>query len=227
MRINLEFRPTSYNDLPGPVEAAVNGIAGQMRRMMVRDMMTVEGDAREWYDTVLGPIEEELLEERSPREAVQRRSLALGPSWLGGEFLPPLRAGEVEIARVVLQSTTMDVFSLRARPSGGRYGYRMVDEYDTTFRLCRGTSVKPLALRQVIELLETAEGEGLELGAAGLVRGWWNTQRGGGACPEDCTAFAWVESEVYPGLAAWYEEEARVWRERHRAELARQPEPRI
>ena len=93
-------------------------------------MLLAEGDQREHYDAVLGPIDDEILSERASEEFLQRSNATLGPSWMGGEYLPDLEGREVEIARVVLASVTMDVFSLRARllPDGG-YGYRMVDEY--------------------------------------------------------------------------------------------------
>ena len=54
---------------------------------------------------------------------------AIHPSHLGGEFLPRLRKGEVEIARISLRSVTADQISLRARRLVGRIGYRIVDEY--------------------------------------------------------------------------------------------------
>jgi hypothetical protein len=46
MSINLNFRPTSYADLDNPVALNLNGIKGQMRREMVRDMLTAEGENR-------------------------------------------------------------------------------------------------------------------------------------------------------------------------------------
>jgi hypothetical protein len=40
------------------------------------------------------------------------------PSFMGGEYLPNYDRSEVEIARIEFESTTCDVFSLRARPFG-------------------------------------------------------------------------------------------------------------
>jgi hypothetical protein len=70
-----------------------------------------------------------------------RRSLGqIHPSFMGGEYLPNYRRHEVEIARIELQSTTSDVISLRARGTGLRIKYRLVDEYQTDFgRACGPT----------------------------------------------------------------------------------------
>ena len=45
MSIDLDFRPDSYSDFDDPVALALNDINGQMRRVMVPDMMTAEGGA--------------------------------------------------------------------------------------------------------------------------------------------------------------------------------------
>jgi hypothetical protein len=209
MSIDLDFRPRSYADFADPVSLAVSGINGQMRRTMVRDMLTAEGEQRELYDAALGDIEPEILEER-PADLSSLRSLS--PIWMGGEYLTPLKPGETEIARVVLRSTTMDVFSVRARWTGRRYHYRVVDEYESAITLCRKTSLRPLTLRQVIELLDSAGGD-VETKGAGLVVAWWNQELDYGQDLQECTDFAWVESEIYGELAAWYEERARLWRE--------------
>lgn len=55
------------------------------------------------------------LEPDAPDGFTDRMSAGPGPRWLGGEHLPPFERGEVEIVRVVLASTTRDVFRIRAR----------------------------------------------------------------------------------------------------------------
>ncbi|MSR21775.1 MAG: hypothetical protein EXR91_12525 [Gemmatimonadetes bacterium] len=65
MSIDLHFRPAHYADFDDPVALALNGIKGQMRRVMVRDMLSAEGDKRVAYDVVLGPIEDDVLGERA------------------------------------------------------------------------------------------------------------------------------------------------------------------
>jgi hypothetical protein len=78
------------------------------------------------------------------------------PSW-GGEYLPKYHRHEVEIARIELQSTTSDVISLRARGSGLRIKYRLVDEYQTEFGLAQQTSQRPFSLRELIVFLDSAK----------------------------------------------------------------------
>ena len=178
---------------------------------MVRDMLTAEGEKREAYDALLGPIEDEVLEERAGDAFVRSLNLLHGPSWLGGEYLPDLSEREVEIARVVLASTTMDVFSVRACLIDGGYAYRVVDEYATRFRVTPGTSTRPLTLGELVALLDGIEREELEPDGRPFVEAWWWQQWESGDGPEECTAFAWVESEQYPGLGAYYGERARAW----------------
>jgi hypothetical protein len=70
------------------------------------------------------------------------------PMLMGGEYLPDQYAGEVEIARISIRSTTGDVTSLLARRVGRRIAYRVVDEYegDTLGSKTERTSNKPLTL---------------------------------------------------------------------------------
>ena len=210
MSIDLEFRPASYADFHDPVAASLNGIKGQMRREMARDMMTAEGERRAAYDAVLGPIEDEILDERASEAFVNSMNRSRGPSWMGGEYLPDLVNHEIEIARVVLASTTMDVFSVRARRIEGGYRYSMADEYGTSFQVTPEASEETLTLGELVHLIDTVESE-IETNGS-FVEAWWWQQREYGDDLEDCTAFAWVESEQYPRLAAYYQERARQWR---------------
>jgi hypothetical protein len=182
---------------------------------MIRDMLA--GEHREELVAMLGPVADDLLAERAEEAFLRTLSTHAGPSWLGGEYLPLRDASEVEIARVLLASVLSDVISLRSRWSGGRYHYRMVDEYGSTLVLCRKTSVRPLTMAQVIEVLETVEGD-IDTGGQGIVVCWWEQQRSFGDRLEECTGFAWVESELYPDLEAWYDAHARAWREAAQAE---------
>ena len=70
----------------------------------------------------------------------------LHPSNMGGEYLPLLRKGEVEIARISLQSVTADQISIRARRLSKRIGYRIVDEYEMGY-VCRPASSASSRLR--------------------------------------------------------------------------------
>ncbi len=50
-----------------------------------------------------------------------------------GEFLPSLKNGYQEIARICLSSSTGDVFSIRAIKNKNGYEIEVVDEYETEF----------------------------------------------------------------------------------------------
>jgi len=80
---------------------------------------------------------------------------------MGGEYLPPLRLGEVEIARVELASTLSDVISVRARRQGDEIHYSVVDEYpeqhEEGYWLRFRTSTQPLTLRQLVQLIDSAD----------------------------------------------------------------------
>ena len=212
MSIDLKFRPTSYADFDDPVSLTLNDIKGQMRREMTRDMLTAEGEERAVYDALLGPIEDEVLSERASAEFTQNLNHSFGPSWMGGEYLPDLAGREVEIARIVLASVTMDVFSVRARLRSGRYHYSIKDEYERNFSVRPKTSREPLTLRTLIDLLDSADALDLESNGRSLVDIWWWQQWEYGHSPQECTDFAWVESEQYPQLAIYYRERARQWR---------------
>lgn len=171
--IDLDFRPEHYGDFDDPVALALNGLKGQMRREMVRDVLEAQGEQREHYDAVLGSLEDDLLEERAPEAFTHGITSIFGPRWMGGEYLPDMRAGEVEITRVVLASATMDVMSVRARWRGGRYHYTIVDEYQKEYWVRPRTSRRPLTLAQLIGLIDHAEGEDLELSGHSFVEAWW------------------------------------------------------
>jgi NADPH:quinone reductase-like Zn-dependent oxidoreductase len=59
---------------------------------------------------------------------------------MGGEYLPDYGNCEVEIARIELKSTTYDVISLRACPSGSHIKHSLVDEYETEYSLLQQTA---------------------------------------------------------------------------------------
>lgn len=81
------------------------------------------------------------------------------PQARGGEDLPDLLAGEVEVARLTLvNSVHGEVTSLRARfdQSDGKLHFRLVDEYETEYALPRDTAALPLAPHEVFECFRNA-----------------------------------------------------------------------
>lgn len=131
------------------------------------------------------------------------------PSFLGGEFLPTRKENEVEIARITLASTTSDVASVYARLEGGRFHYRVVDEYagDTLIGPTTCTSDRPLTLGELVEFLHAAWPivAVLDMGFEGSVR-------------YKLSCFE-AESAFYPKLKAVYKQRLReAYRNRRAAE---------
>lgn len=82
------------------------------------------------------------------------------PQARGGEDLPDLEEGEVEIARLsLLDSVHGEVTSLRARRDSGdsRILFRMVDEYETEIALPHEAANAPLTAEQVIGFFRDAD----------------------------------------------------------------------
>ena len=76
----------------------------------------------------------------------------------GGEDLPDLEEGEVEIARVSLaDSVHGEVTSLRATRSANNIQLRLVDEYATTFELPQSEIVGPFTATELIKFLAECE----------------------------------------------------------------------
>lgn len=202
---DLAFRPASYWDPADPVSAIIQNIKGENRRRMARDFTTGRTPEE------LGEIDDSLLADSLDQDARLRLG-AIHPSFLGGEFLPAYLPGEVEIARLVLDSTTRDVISIRARRGrkSGRFRYRVVDEYETRWEVRPASSRLPLTLGQLIRLIDTADGmPTAEPGRTYLQTLWdWQLE---GLEPEEIVDFVTVESVVYPELGAWYEAKALEW----------------
>jgi len=119
------------------------------------------------------------------------------PALMGGEYLPDSEAGEVEIARVTLASATQDVISIRACSTQSGIRYAAVDEYETGFTVKPALSKRPLSLRQLIRLIETAKGGDLESVGLGLIQFHFSCN------DEPAEAFAGFmsfSSEFYPDL---------------------------
>lgn len=90
---------------------------------------------------------------------------------LGGEYLPALAHGEVEIARVALASTTGDVQSIRARRTEEGIRVVVVDEYENGFVDGERVSERPLTLRELTELIDGSHIDGADGSSGGLVLG--------------------------------------------------------
>ncbi len=194
------WRPDTYDD---PSLAKVCNIFGTVRRHMAWDHFKNGGSA---------PPDFVYAEQLDPhdREMWTRLSLA---NW-GGEFLPPMKPREIEIARVELLSATGDVYSVRARSFRGKVRYRVVDENDGEFVLPFDRSDGPLTVRELVRLLEETRFDGAD--EPGLVRPFWEQQVEYGGAPEEAVRFATVRSVLYePRVTQVYEDLARTFVEEY------------
>jgi hypothetical protein len=212
--LDLDFRPASYWDHTNPVAAILSNIKGQNRRLWVTAFVTGRAPAS------MGEIPSGFFE---PSVDPDYRT-ELGsrhPSWMGGEYLPDYLPGEVEIARMVLDSVTQDVISFRARRrrNGRRILYRVVDEYMEDGRgwTCSpGSSTRPLTLQQLIVLINGARNVDLVDQHGPLPLVYREMQEG---CePKDLLNFVTVESDIYPGITEYFQQQAGFWlRQKQRA----------
>jgi hypothetical protein len=115
-----------------------------------------------------------------------------------GEYLPELDPREVEIARIVLRSTTGDVISVRARPKGDRIAYSAVDEYETQFKVKPEESKGPLSHEQLINMLEELQ---VEEETGNYLQQLLNED------PD----FLSAHSDFYPGLNVTFEKLLHEW----------------
>ena len=224
---DFDFRP-EYWDPADPITAITRNVKGQLRREMIADIVSGRAAERapdEAARQVLSEVHEELM----PDELDDPNMLGrVHPWFMGGEYLPEYLPGEVEIARIVLESTTMDVVSIRARPEDGRIHYRVVDEYPEQgpFEVLEGpnTSDQPLTFGEMVKLIDAIKPN---------PKAWWdgvetqsyvefvrdNNVRDSSDL-ERMARFVWVESTLYPRLTDFYEDRAQEWLARRTAEFA-------
>jgi hypothetical protein len=201
--IDFAFRPASYWDPADPESAVVGNIKGQLRREMVRDFL------RSVAPEELGELEAQYLADEVDDDF--RVSLGrIHPHFMGGEYLPRYLPGEVEIVRIVLQSSTLDVHSLRARRRSGRIRYRMVDEYESAWTLRQQTSRRPLTFGQLVDLILSAQDDNGLAGDYPMIILDYNTDEGGGD-PEAMAGFVGMESVFYPQLGQWWQDRVAEW----------------
>ena len=118
---------------------------------------------------------------------------------LGGERLPDLRKGEVEIARITLRTDQGNVISIRAQKTKSRIRYRVVDEFkqETLTRATHWTRQEPLKLHWLEGFIEAA--------GAGMAIVRFNLEQDPGP-PARYRGFLRASSAFYPDLTALYEQ---------------------
>lgn len=138
---SLAYRPRAYFGVGDRQVELFGRVHGTVRRRAIERILEAGG---------IPPAE--LAASTLPDDA--RRALgSLHPAGMGGEYLAPQRAGEVEIARISIASVTWDVTSVYARPDAGGIAYRVVDEYEgeTLGAQRTRTSARPLTMGELVD----------------------------------------------------------------------------
>ena len=138
---------------------------------------------------------------------------------MGGEYLPSLEAGEVEIVRFSLASVTADQISVRASRADELIRYRVASEYDDVeemrYRLPFDHSERPLTLAELVQLIDGAYIPGNSY-PGGLVIEPLELNYDSGADLDSLMGFIFIDSRFYPELATYYEQGIEEWIEAHR-----------
>jgi hypothetical protein len=208
---NLDVRPTSYWSTDDDPRVRIHRVKGQDRKTSAEALLQA-GNVDE--------LASEEFDESLPDDSREFRG-RVHPSLMGGEYLPDFDGDEVEIARVTLASVMQDVISIRARRHGALIRYRIVDEYEgeSVYRCTPEQSTRPLTMRELVELMDSARGEGMypDYGT-GLTSVWRDFHANNGSDLEEMVGFVSVSSEFYPELHRYYEEEAAMWLKQRRAD---------
>jgi hypothetical protein len=110
---DLSWRPMSYFEDLTLEQKLGSKIKGQIRgKKVIRDIRDE-------------PVDPQLMKSELASDLKDRHG-KIHPVMMGGEYLPDLKDTEVEICRIVLESTTMDVTSIRAKKQKDRVIYRVV-----------------------------------------------------------------------------------------------------
>jgi hypothetical protein len=109
---------------------------------------------------------------------------------MGGEYLPDQDEGEIEIARIEIDSATSDVTSVYANLDGSTIQYRVVDEYG-------GETLSNVTERESTEPLTLGERDEFFFGAWDLLQVLgWNF----GTDTDEMLGFFKGVSQFYPGF---------------------------
>lgn len=146
--IDLDFRPPTYFR-PRPLDRY---LLSKVKGAVVRKRLLA------LYDAGAHAEVRALLTARGIPEELRLALEATHPMYMGGNYLPDHDDGEVEIARISIESTTGDVTSVYARPAKGAIRYRVVDEYEGGTLQGRTTARTnaPMTLRELADFFLAA-----------------------------------------------------------------------
>jgi hypothetical protein len=212
---DLTYRPDYWHP-SDPIAQIIANVKGEARRQMILDVL----ERRH----LLTPPGAELPHEMLADTLSDQDRTAWGrfhPHFMGGEYLPDYSRGEMEIARIVLASTTMDVVSVRARRSQDlRIHYRIVDEYETVFVHHPRSSKAPLTLAHMISVLDSTRAKEDEPGHEFITWARECNYRRFRDDPKHIAHFVTVESPFYLQLEPYYRWRNNQWLARELAAIA-------
>ena len=136
---NLNFKPKSYFGPKNLTEHLISEIKSEAVKSRLNQLYSENR-----YDEV-----EELL---NTYDEEKMDPGLIHPMFMGGNYLDQKNSNEVEIANIVIKSTTYDVTSVYAQFKDGEILYRVVDEYEgeTLTDLIHMKSKEPLTLSELL-----------------------------------------------------------------------------
>jgi len=146
--VDVNFRPKTYFGPESLEQYLISKVKGSVVRKKLKTLFK-EGRHSEI---------EALLGEKGISKADLKALESVHPMLMGGNYLPDMENGEIEIARITIRSTTFDVACVFARPEHGSIRYRVVDEYDGDMlsEPKEMVSDQPLTLGEVTDFLLNA-----------------------------------------------------------------------
>lgn len=204
-KFNFKFRPKSYW---APMEVSKfyeSKIKGEIRKKMAIKALKKKET-----------IPQIILKDSLP-ENVKNYSEAQHPWMMGGEYLPNLENDEIEIARVILKSTTLDIISINAKKEKNRISYFIADEYgDKEWNVTPSKTIKPLSFKQLINMINFADEHGL------IDTFRRQNYIDGDTSPEDIYDFATASSAFYPDLERYYDLQNNMWLKKEKKRLKKE-----
>jgi hypothetical protein len=210
-KLNIKYRPETYWPDSLTPDQLFSRILGKERQEIARYIYSEQG-----FSGLTSFIAREELSKKEREEWG-----AIHPNFMGGEYLPALEKGEVEIVHFSLASVTSDQISIRAKQEGEIIKYIVVSEYDddgtSQYQMPFNESDDPLTLEALINLIDGSHIPG-DIHPGGIVESCWWAGYEEEASVEEGIAFIYISSIFYPELETYYELLGQEWSEENRAE---------
>jgi hypothetical protein len=139
-KLNLNFKPKSYFGPKDLTEHLISEIKSKAVKSRLNQLY--RENRYDEVDELLNTYDEEKMDPG-----------LIHPMFMGGNYLDEKNSNEVEIANIVIKSTTYDVTSVYAQFKNREILYRVVDEYEgeTLTGLTHIKSKEPLTLSELLK----------------------------------------------------------------------------